>query len=493
MASSAYKESMQRILRYIGLEGYGHPDGRMGRRDPAHTVAVEANRAEATVSYDEHSARNTHRPVSRKKRKVDPNSPEYLPDFEVKDPTATIYLSFEDTVEWRAFMMSIPPSQRYIASARRRLCMIFWRSHKKGQCLFCWMPRANCICEALEARRQLMPQAAVIDCAPSTMLLHPEELMRSTNSGHIAAILLDAPVRVWGLPEDDTYMAELPATEMQTVDGRCVETLNTTLYPAEGADTVEMFIKAHVAVAPAAGNAPPPQQRVHLVLLDSTWNQATSLNRHIAAAVPRMALVIPPSYEARFARLRKRTRETGVSTLEATTMAIEQCLTAMGRPAEAAQATAQLLAAMEDFVDVKCLLKFTEAEFTKDPAAVAEITRRRDIVRREESHRRQEQLEQRVIDSAKARWLLLPPVCNYCYCCNRAVGWHRMPEHVLGRPHRAALADNPTCEPSATSAKDVVPDYSRPMRTDRRDRTRGELTEEAAEAFSSGQGLTGPL
>lgn len=261
----------------------------------------------------------------------------------------------------------------------------------------------------------------------------------------------------------------------------------STLYPVDGALTIEAFINIHVTggatakdptaadtrAATAALLSPPssPEEvlqrpRVHLILLDSTWPQAHSLNRHIAAAVPRVALEIPASYEARFSRLRKRTRESGVSTLEATSMAVEQCLQAMGKPEEAARVVEQLMTAMESFVDLKCLLKFTDVEFTSDAEAVRALTEKRDAARREEAVKRLEMLERKIAADDRARQFLLPPVLNYCYCCDRAIGWHRMPEHVLGRGHRAALLTNPSCKPSEASSKEVVPDYSRPLRSE---------------------------
>lgn len=477
---SVYKESLHRLLAYIGLENYGTEAASMPRRSSEEQALIDANWASVQESIAQHAKRNEHRGFQNQTgRKT--SSLAAMPDpYEAKKredgATTTVYLSFEETVEWRAFMAGIPANCRHTAAARRRLSMILWCAHAKGLCLYCWMPQRNCLCARLESYRAQLPADVLRCCSLVTVLLHAEELMRSTNSGHIAAFLLDAPLRVWGVPCDDEYLAHLPASEAVVTaaadgadDGAATALLlHTSLYPAKDAATVEAFIKAHLIggspTDPAAAPSPPqlpssfsphPPQRVHLILLDSTWPQAHSLNRHIAKAVPRVALDISTDYEARFGRLRKRTRESGVSTLEATSMAVEQCLRAMGETEAAAQTATLLIAAMEEFVDLKCLLKFTDVEFTKDEETVRKLTVQRDVARREEAMERLERLSHRVKHDPRARQLLLPPVANYCYCCDCLIGWYRMPEHVLGHAHRAALEANPTCQPSEASRNKV--------------------------------------
>ncbi|EPY18284.1 hypothetical protein STCU_10076 [Strigomonas culicis] len=235
--------------------------------------------------------------------------------------------------------------------------------------------------------------------------------------------------------------------------------------PKKNAPLIGDFIQDVARAGPQGDEA--LSSRIHLVLSDSTWGQALSLNRHIPRGVPRVALAIDESYEPLFAALRKRTRETGVSTLEATTMAVEQCVRALGLAEEAERTSAVVTGAMKEFVDLKCLLKFAAVQFTTDHEKIDELEEKRDVFRRAESVDRLARLGERIREDPTARQYLLPPVTNYCYCCDCVVGWHRMAEHALGKTHRVNLAKNPTCEPSALSQTQVVDDFSRPMRTDR--------------------------
>ncbi|KAG5473870.1 hypothetical protein LSCM1_04505 [Leishmania martiniquensis] len=553
-ARNPYKRSMLRLLECVGLQHYGAPRAAMPprTREEAARISEHWNEVKEALARHQESVQcrniriNRRKPTSEVVRGMQDavttsGAAESAGDnFTLSsDPAAistncpaqlpTIYLSVEDSLEWKAFLASTKPEDRHAVTVRRRLSVQLWRAHQRDICLWCWFPRSVCMCAELDTYRTALPADVLDEHVEVTMLLHSEELMRSTNSGHIAAYLLGAPLRVWGLVEDDAYLQHLSPVEHRPAvcssEGP-QSVYHVSLYPSSGSVSIHDYIcsaylcrsqlgngcakgrkrgEAHTpgenvgsdggddahahatatvprtraattersfegaAVKPAssltaADSASHGRRKLHLILLDSTWSQALSLNRHITRSIPRVYLEIADDYESLFQALRKRTRETCVSTLEATSMAVEQCVRAMGYTAEAACASWTLSDAMKKFVDAQCILKYADAHFTTSGEALDEFRNRRDDARRKDAARRQERLAAQMLGDEAARRLRLPPVLNYCYCCDCVIGWHRMAEHVMGRSHRAALERNPSFAPSAVSRTVLVPDFSRPRR-----------------------------
>ncbi|RNF13997.1 uncharacterized protein Tco025E_05973 [Trypanosoma conorhini] len=389
-----YKESMRRLVTYVGLPDYG--TGQTVRPPPS-------------------------------------TGPEAL------------YFQTSESAEWRAHLESLPREERHRASVRRRLSARLWFAAQNDLCLWCWFTRSMCMCPQLEQHRARVLSDRLRSAVKVTMVMHAAEVMRATNSGHVAAFILGAPVRVWGVEEDDVDMQGLSAVDEED-SGFCT----ASLYPESGAILVEKFVQSLLQ-----------GQKVHLLLLDGTWGQATSLNRHIPQHIPRLALDVDGSYTSLFKALRKRTRETGVSTLEATAMAMEQCLRGLNSNSTGAASSVLtvLTTAMKQFVDLRCLLKFRDVCFEQKTAAVAGIIAQRDAYRRGASLDRLRLLHHKACNDPEARKLLLPPVLNYCYMCDVAVGWHRMVEHALGRSHREELKKNLPCTPSERSRSRVCAQY----------------------------------
>ncbi|CAG9577958.1 conserved hypothetical protein [Leishmania major strain Friedlin] len=553
--SNPYKRSMLRLLEYVGLQHYGTPRATMPPRTSEEAARIAQHLDEVKEAVARHQESVRRRNIRINKRKLNSEVVRAMRcavaasgatesdgacSTVSSDAAAgasgrlaempTIYLSLEESVEWKAFLASVVPEDRHAVTVLRRLSVALWRAHQRDLCLWCWFPREVCMCAELDAYRGTLPAAVLDEHVEVTMLLHSEELMRSTNSGHIAAYLLGAPLRVWGLVKDDTYLQQLPPVEHRQAAcaaERPAVVYHVSLYPSSDAVSIHHHIRnAHLypsqrdhgsskdrgrgegstpeeevdsdggdsgacantantmprAPAPATesssegvavypvppltvgGSGSHSLRKVHLILLDSTWNQALSLNRHITRSIPRVSLEIADDYESLFEALRKRTRETCVSTLEATSMAVAQCVRAMGYAAEAACTSKTLSDAMKKFVDARCLLKYANAQFSTSGDALDAFCNRRDDARRRDAARRQEVLAAQMQADESARRLRLPPVLNYCYVCDCVIGWHRMAEHVMGSSHRTALEHNPSCTPSAASRRVVVPDFSRPRR-----------------------------
>lgn len=735
--ASAYHLSMHRLLQYVGLTGYGTTKGRMPRRSVSEKRAIKAHVAAALAEYqkqqDSLKVRGLHfdknHPILMGKKKggevqkgwtscsspssamekvsptgiVDQTSSTYqtaqlpvesLPkndsaapvwarnkeeEEEAGEEENTIFMSDEDDVEWKAFLRSFPPRERQAVVVKRTLSIALWTAHCKRLCLYCWAPRAMCVCPALQRYAdQVRPQIWGIDkeerdtpvptsvsakankkCFEAeaqetqkgechsilvesasfqslplfrvSMLLHVEEVLRGTNTGHLAAFVLQAPILVWGVPYDDDGLRQLvptttvvarhmgvpasdrdevtliPREKQWTVEKEAHETSvasssplpfypggeertpsdillhwhHVCLYPSSNAKTFSSFLQEktsssslslscdvksreemmdHPCVAakdvghlapsntseeyagveveaettrdiatlsssttcsrvlpfhrdPSLSENPPmsflsspvtEEHRFHFILLDSTWGQALSLNRHVPSCIPRLTLGIDPDYKALFSALRKRTRLTGVSTLEAATFACEHSLRALGYPVKAKRTSTLLREVMMFYVNAKCILKSVGTPFqlpleglnydsfhtgiaeasTMNTEAIDSVspfdhsvenrgaflsssekgngagnitlspTEKWNTIDALSTYQQQHEAYQKAInieryeavqscfhpEHGELRHLLPPPVLNYCYLCERVIGWHRMPEHVQGRSHRQLLS-----------------------------------------------------
>lgn len=597
---SPYHCSMNRLVQYVGLTGYGTADAKMPKRSTQEKNSIQQHFMAALEEYQSHqaslAARGLHfskKSSAQSNMKVgtggrytkcvlpssypmgienttcttdegrsilkveEEQSKEEVENFtessissskvrgvdddDIEEEELTIFMSFEESIEWKAFLRSIPPRERQTAVVKRTLSVTLWNAHLKGLCLYCWVPTAMCVCSTLRRYAdQLRPQicgtsegemnmnlsSTVFDhpyssfaqadnsmnecdkqcnsscTSPSfssslppplfrvSMLLHVEEVLRGTNTGHLAAFVLGAPLQVWGVPHDDVYFQELAptvtmvpqkvempvkpngkaysfrsrehiGTERETkkssspssVPAPAISefhecgTQRTTihwhsvcLYPSSNAKTLSSFLqeKSPSSSSPAAylralekdeknpkkftkdepypvsfevldecsvndlevkmneiptplsmrvpiSSTPPRhsdlnvaaveelpcssdmfprnEHRIHFILLDSTWGQALSLNRHIPPRIPRVKLVIDPHYRALFSALRKRTRLSGVSTLEAASFACEQSLQLLRFPKKATKVSSLLREVMMFYVNAKCILKSMEAPF----------------------------------------------------------------------------------------------------------------------------------
>ena len=156
---------------------------------------------------------------------------------------------------------------------------------------------------------------------------------------------------------------------------------------------------------------------------------------------------IPADYVSLFAPLRKRTRETGVSTLEALTLAVEVEAATTPEPAHLRHVAMQLRSMMKHYVDTCCVLKHTDIPYS---SAEKDGDFFQDIVAKEKAHTQAQQIRYGkdpkpvAVDfdnvSEEVRALLPPAVTNMCTVCdNLYVGWLRMPEHVVGASHQRNL------------------------------------------------------
>ena len=411
-----------------------------------------------------------------------PSSNNCSPEVELEDRLSEAYaktdpfLQSETNPAYRELLQQAPPTQRHTLSVKRHVGLTLWTALRKRKCLYCWLPQHMCMCRELWIARQAYlqsvagqqqqgtasspssPSSAVVDV---TMFLHAEEFFRTTNTAHLCAFIMDSPMRVWGVPEDDAWLAHLhqPQSENNAAEESTVAAATPTsnvetdvqyalLYPEEGCMQVSDLLSSM-----------PPHQTLHYVLSDGTWNQAHRVNRHVPRTVPRVALTIDPNYTSLFSSLRKQTRETGVSTLEATAMAVRLRLLHVGAESVAETLHEALVSQMKQYVDKVCIQKRQAAVYANDSEKISAWKTERNAHNTWEYRTYHEEKEkQRVAGLLEdighdLRVLLPPPVVSYCYVCDKFIGWSRMDSHVMGQQHKDQLLKNPTWEPSELSRR----------------------------------------
>jgi hypothetical protein len=164
-------------------------------------------------------------------------------------------------------------------------------------------------------------------------------------------------------------------------------------------------------------------------------------------------LSIDEAYVSLFAPLRKRTRETGVSTLEAIAAAVVSRLERVLGGTSASEVQKSLVDAMHHFVDVVLVQKRSEPIHCFDAGIIADLIRKREELSRQESRLNEHLLSvsRECMPACDRLRIVLPPVLTFCYACDCFVGTRKMPDHVLGQKHAVALKRNPMCIPSESS------------------------------------------
>lgn len=397
--------------------------------------------------------------------------------YEEESDPASLYFLREESTRWRAHFKSVPDVDKHKELVKRQVGRRLLEARVRGTCLFCWFPEDEaCLCDSfilphqqsvLPLMRGLTGQSGegVVNIEVS-FILHADELFRQTNTAHIAAIVMDSPLVVWGVDgvEHQDRIAVLgmdqgttPATEREVgkkSTSRSETVVDVLLYPEVGKSvSVKELISSH----PVSSGS---DLTFHLHLSDGTWSQARSVNRHVPRSVPRLMLDVDASYEALFGALRSRTRETGVSTLEATALAVSQLRKHFSpevtdASSEPLEESMRLL--MKRYVD------FTSMFTTKTgyvPTTLSIEEQQEVVVRRnrykahmqrwEEEDREQLRLmalEQSLRTSSAAgeetaansgEPPVLPvaaPVCYFCYVCDVYIHPICMPQHCSGKRH----------------------------------------------------------
>eukprot|EP00759_Apiculatamorpha_spiralis_P038572 PhF_6_TR37703/c0_g1_i1/m.56120 len=222
------------------------------------------------------------------------------------------YTTSTTRFDWEKILKSYPPQERSNQVSLRRLGRAREAIKLKEKCRYCWLHRPMCTCAWMG---RLFPIASVT--APTfTVLMHPREFSRITNSGKLLGCLLGCEILIAWLPHTTQRLKELCETQR---DRLCV------LYPHPDAISIEDYLGTYSArqeevVVTTPGSCetairPPP----HVILIDSTWNEAKALNLFFPEEIPRVVLPLEmmEAHVSLFRHIRSRTRASGVCTAEA--------------------------------------------------------------------------------------------------------------------------------------------------------------------------------
>jgi len=213
---------------------------------------------------------------------------------------------------WLDYIHSLPTNLRSEASALRRMGQCVELIEEKGRCYYCWFHQSICVCAMIRALAGVGGTGGSPPSLQFTILMHPREFSRASNTGKILGLLFGAEVLVPWLPNTEKRLREL-----QNLWGAelCV------MYPQAVA-----FEVSPLGAEEGEKGCCPIRRFSHVILIDATWNEASKLNRMISPDIPRVA--ISPEFMSRytslFAPLRDRSRESGVSTAEAAALLLRQ-------------------------------------------------------------------------------------------------------------------------------------------------------------------------
>jgi DTW domain-containing protein YfiP len=333
--------------------------------------------------------------------------------------------------EFTRHFESVPREQRNLELSKRRIGIAVQEARVRAICLYCWMPSPACLCNLVPNISEALMKAG---CVP-VFIFHAEEFLRRSNSGHIAAMMFDAPVIVDGLETHNEVLSKFGS-------------LHPHNYFVENASETAPFVPAILFPAPDAVELSVAVKEVvtdekHLILglLDGTWNQGAAMNRRLTSDVRRTIINIPSTYVSLFAPIREQTRSTGVSTLEATVMGVVSVIGVQCGEVLAQQVETQCFSMMKIFVDVVRQQKHMDPVYPEVSQGVIDsiqgdlnrynAKRHRDVVSAKENAT----MSQRA-DSTAPVWARYAPVARYCYCCDTFVGFLTMDVHVAGIKHQ---------------------------------------------------------
>ena len=200
-----------------------------------------------------------------------------------------------------------------IAIERRRESLV-----SKGRCEACWLHSSMCLCGAV--RRLWAGQQSLKTCV--AVYFHYKEWGRSSNTGRLLSIGLGAEnvsTFIYGNPRDEAALNDLLSNNPSCI-----------LFPSAASVPIDQLF-------PKSG--PPPRTipstgeeeggdgklvaRRVLCVLDSTWNQASALDKSLSPSIPRgniNSLVDGPS---NFLSRKQSLTATKISTIEAAALALQ--------------------------------------------------------------------------------------------------------------------------------------------------------------------------
>jgi DTW domain-containing protein YfiP len=408
--------------------------------------------------------------------------------FESESDPESLYFLPEKSTRWIAHFSKIPDAEKHKELVRRQVGRRLFEARVKGICLYCWFPEnENCLCDSfiLPHQSSVLPsmkgpygtqphsdgskqRSVNIDVS---FILHADELFRQTNTAHVAAIVMDSPLVVWGVlgAEHQDRIAVLGMKSEDSGVERAVTSVGAKS-TTRSESVVDVLLYPEVGksisindLAATLESKKESDLTIHLHLSDGTWSQARSVNRHVPRTVPRLMLDVDASYEGLFGSLRARTRETGVSTLEATTLAVTQLRQKFAPAAGEGEVVTQapdvlgdsMRSLMKRYVDFVSLFStktgFVPTNLTEEEVdgIVTRRNRYKKFMQRWEEEDREVLGALSVGDGhdgiavsesdedvpADSPLPVAAPVCYFCYVCDAFILPLSMRQHCSGRKH----------------------------------------------------------
>lgn len=148
-----------------------------------------------------------------------------------------------------------------------------------NNCRFCRFPSVHCVCAA--AQRLSLPTPLSV-----LLLMHVHENTRSSNSGHLARLVLPkVSLKLHGLREQPLDLTELGLRADS--EGRPYADL--VLFPGRGAVTLTPERLHDYLLDPATGQ----NRHLRLIVPDGNWTQATHMVKRLAPLAPLPRVAIP--------------------------------------------------------------------------------------------------------------------------------------------------------------------------------------------------------
>ncbi|KNH04467.1 DTW domain containing protein [Perkinsela sp. CCAP 1560/4] len=214
-------------------------------------------------------------------------------------------------VDWLQYIRGteVQNKNKNVLNTKRRLGMTMQRVQRQNKCKYCWFHRLLCICPNVRPS-----EPGRFGNIQFHVLMHAREFAKLSNTGRVICGHFDAPLYIGWHPISQQLLDDLCAS--------CNENNLFVLFPETGALSVQNFIDKAQYVSSGMSNAGSDTDIIHVVIIDSSWNESKTLHKLIPERFHRIALD-PASvlaYSSLLDPVRCRTRASGVCTTEAVIM-----------------------------------------------------------------------------------------------------------------------------------------------------------------------------
>ena len=227
-----------------------------------------------------------------------------------------LFSSKTSNLEWIQYIKDpkLPREEKIFLNIKRRMGTTMERMQRRNLCNYCWLHPNLCMCGAFK------PRSACHFRFKIHILMHAREFAKLSNSGRIIAGFFDAPLYIgWN---------EVSKKSLDTLFAECSSENLFVLFPDKESISIEQMLSVtgplcmdsnEIKNVESGEQAPTMGKLIHIIIIDSTWNEAKALQALVPRQFPRVALDpnLVSNYHSLLAAVRSRTRESGVCTADA--------------------------------------------------------------------------------------------------------------------------------------------------------------------------------